>query len=51
MRGLFTPALWRLFETGKRKALPRDKCRSMIMSQNQIAEEQKMRRLESKKIA
>jgi dimethylaniline monooxygenase (N-oxide forming) len=51
MRGLFTPALWRLFETGKRKALPRDKCRSIIMNQNKIAEEQKMRRLESKKIA
>jgi dimethylaniline monooxygenase (N-oxide forming) len=50
MRGLFTPALWRFFETGKRKALPRDECRAMIMSQNKIAEEQKVRRLESKRI-
>lgn len=49
-KGLFTPTLWWLFETGKRKALPREKCRAMILSQNEKAEEQKKRRLEAKKL-
>lgn len=49
-RGLFTPVLWRLFETGKRKALPREECRAMIVDQNKKAEEQKKQRLESKKV-
>jgi dimethylaniline monooxygenase (N-oxide forming) len=50
MKGLFTPALWRLFETGKRKALPREECRAMILNQNEKAEESKKRRLEAKKL-
>jgi dimethylaniline monooxygenase (N-oxide forming) len=48
-RGIFTPVIWRLFDTGKRKALPRDECRAMIVDQNKQAEERKKRRLESKK--
>ncbi|KUJ11371.1 flavin-containing monooxygenase-like protein [Mollisia scopiformis] len=49
MKGLFTPAIWRLFETGKRKAMPREECRAMILSENKLAEAQKKSRLESKK--
>lgn len=38
LNGLFTPAIWRLFPTGRRKNLPWDECVSMIMSENQRAQ-------------
>jgi dimethylaniline monooxygenase (N-oxide forming) len=49
MKGLFTPAIWRLFETGKRKAMSREECRALIVRQNEMAEESRKRKLESKK--
>jgi dimethylaniline monooxygenase (N-oxide forming) len=49
-KGLFTPVLWRLFETGKRRAMPRADCRSMIVRENERSQEQKMRRIASKKL-
>ncbi|KAH9211916.1 flavin-containing monooxygenase-like protein [Leptodontidium sp. 2 PMI_412] len=49
MGGLLTPFVWRLFETGKRRAMGWGECREMILRQNWLAGEQKRRMLESRK--
>jgi dimethylaniline monooxygenase (N-oxide forming) len=36
--GMFTPAIWRLFETGKRQALRWDECKQIILSENRRAQ-------------
>jgi len=44
--GLLTPTMWRLFETGKRKAWPMD--REQIMKDNEIAAQREKERSEIK---
>ena len=47
LNGIFTPAIWRLFETGKRRALPWDECKQMIISENKRAEADQRAKLAS----
>jgi dimethylaniline monooxygenase (N-oxide forming) len=44
--GVFTPAIWRLFRTGKRRAASWDECKQMIISENRRAEVARKARLE-----
>lgn len=46
-KGIFTPALYKLFDTGKRKALPWEQCKQMIISENQRAEAARKAKLAS----
>ncbi|OKL59424.1 hypothetical protein UA08_05064 [Talaromyces atroroseus] len=45
--GVFTPAIWRLFKTGKRRAASWDECKQMIISENKRAETARQARLEA----
>jgi dimethylaniline monooxygenase (N-oxide forming) len=45
LNGLFTPAIWRLFDMGKRKPMDWDKAREQIFADNERAERQIRERL------
>lgn len=47
LNGLFTPAIWSLFPTGRRPALQWDECVKLIFSENQRAEADRKSRVES----
>jgi dimethylaniline monooxygenase (N-oxide forming) len=47
--GLFTPAIWRLFDMGKRKPMEWDRAREMILSENERAKRSVERRLAATK--
>jgi dimethylaniline monooxygenase (N-oxide forming) len=47
--GLFAPAIWRLFDMGKRKPMEWDRAKEMIFSENERAKKQVQRTLEAKK--
>ncbi|KAF2423815.1 flavin-containing monooxygenase-like protein [Tothia fuscella] len=49
LNGVLSPTIFRLFDVGKRKALPWKTAKEMILRDNQRAQKQKLERLASKK--
>ena len=46
MNGVFSPAIWRLFDTGKRRSLEWETARAIIISQNEKAEAARIAKLQ-----